>query len=150
MPAEAPEQAEARGANEMEKAATWQAYGGDVATSEPVSAKTVLDSPDTYVDQAVLVEGEVADVCQKAGCWMVVTDGTQRTMRVRMKDHDFSVPKDCSGKTARITGTVVAKEIDPKDVAHFEGESAKPEVMPEKGKTGTTYELIASAVQIQG
>ncbi|MCB9681985.1 MAG: DUF4920 domain-containing protein [Alphaproteobacteria bacterium] len=126
----------------------WASYGDAITATDTLAAKALLDAPATYADQAVFVEGEVADVCQKAGCWMVVTDG-DRTMRVTMKDHAFGLPKDCTGATARIQGTIVGKPIDPETVAHYAGEAARPEVLPEAGKEGMTYELVASAVQLK-
>ena len=118
---------------------------------EVVTAASVLAAPADFVGRPLSVEGRVADVCQKAGCWMVVTDG-DKTMRVRMKDHAFSVAKDSTGKTCRVQGEVVALDVDPDTIAHFKGESAKPEVMPENDlpeDAKVTYELVASAVRMQ-
>lgn len=128
----------------------WSTYGADVTMSEVTPVATVLDTPDQFVGKTVLVEGQVADVCQKAGCWMVVSDG-KRTMRMTMKDHAFSVAKDGTGATCRVEGQVVAKAVDPKTVAHFKGESARPDVAPEAERTGAamTYELVASGVQLK-
>ncbi len=148
----APTAPDAAAAEAMAEAPTgWQTFGEPFGVSEAVMASTVLDAPADFLGKKLTVEGRVADVCQKAGCWMVVTDGSARTMRVRMKDHGFAVAKDATGATARVHGEVVAKRVDPKEVAHFEGEAAKPEVMPEGDLAAgtTTYELVASAVQIK-
>lgn len=129
------------------EAAAWQHYGAPFQSSEPIAAATLLADPAPHVGKTVLVEGRVADVCSKMGCWMVVAAGDQ-TMRVLMKDHAFSVDKQGAGKTCRIEGVVTAKAVDPETVAHFASESRKTEVMPEKGKTAgaTVYELVASGV----
>lgn len=131
--------------------AEWQTFGTPPASATtPLQAKAFLDDPSTYADQWVTVEGEVTDVCQKMGCWMVVTDG-ERSMRVTMKDHAFSVAKDGAGATARVHGQVVRKAIDPASVAHYASESAKPDAMPEQGKEAgeATYEIVASAVDLK-
>lgn len=128
------------------EAPTWTTFGEAFPDGDAVAAAALLDDPEPFVGQSLVVEGRVADVCQKAGCWMVIADG-DRTMRVMMKDHAFAVPKDCDGEVARVAGTVVAKDVDAATVAHFEGEAAKPEVMPEKAP-GRTYQLVASAVQL--
>ncbi len=126
--------------------AEWASYGAPIADGPSLSAKDLLNDPALYVGKSVVVEGRVADVCAKAGCWMVIAEGDQ-TMRVRMKDHGFAVAKDGAGSDCRLSGEVVAVDIDPDTVAHYEGESRKPEVMPEKtAKSGVTYEIVASGV----
>jgi len=128
----------------------WATFGAafDAAASVvPVTA--VLDSPATFEGKEVTVEGAVADVCQKAGCWMVLGDGA-RTIRVRMADHAFSVEKQGAGWTAQVQGKLVAKPLDAAMVEHFKSESAKPEVMPESGVAGgVVYELVATSVRMK-
>ena len=126
--------------------ATWQAYGAPFTKSEAMPAGTLLTQPETFVDQVVLVEGRVADVCAKAGCWMVLAEG-EHTMRVTMKDH-FGVDKQGAGGTAVVEGTVVTKAVDPETVAHYKSESRKPELVPEEGLEHT-YELVATAVRMR-
>ncbi|MBI1185310.1 DUF4920 domain-containing protein [bacterium] len=69
-------------------------------------ALTQLGDNDSLV---VKLSGPVNQVCQVKGCWMTIGNN-DKTMRVRFKDYDFFVPKDCAGKTARING-VMKKEI---------------------------------------
>jgi hypothetical protein len=129
----------------------WDGFGGTLVADHIVTASTLLDDPKAFLGQTVVVEGRVADVCQKAGCWMVVTDGG-RNMRVRMKEHGFSVAKDGTGRDCRVQGEVVALPVDPETVAHFKGEAARPEVMPESALPAgaeVTYELVASAVHLR-
>lgn len=102
-----------------------------------------------HVGKTVRVEGRVADVCQKAGCWMVIAEGEQ-TMRVRMKDHAFSVAKDGTGATACIEGTVVEIQVDPATAEHFASEGTPGAPLPEKAATaGKVYEIEATAVEFK-
>jgi len=124
----------------------WANYGEVVGDGPGIAARDLLADPASFVGRSVVVEGRVADVCAKAGCWMVIAEG-DKTMRVRMKDHAFSVAKDGAGSECRVSGEVVEVKVDPDTVAHYEGESRKPEVMPEKAATsGVTYEIVASGV----
>jgi len=125
-------------------------FGAPFALTEAVTVSEILSRPADFVDQPVQVKGRVADVCQKAGCWMVITEGEQ-TVRVSMKDHGFSVAKDGAGSTCQVEGTLVAKTVDPEFVAHLEGESEKPELMPEKdvAEGETVYELEATGVALE-
>lgn len=131
--------------------AAWDVYGEGVNIETVVAAKTVLDDPASFVGTDLVVEGELADVCQKKGCWSVITDGT-RSMRVMMKDHAFGIDMQGTGRTGQFQGQVVGKGIDPATVEHFKSESAKPEAMPEAALPAdatVTYELVASGVRLR-
>ena len=152
--AEAPaEEAAAAEPAEEAPAATsdgdWASYGDAFEATDIVAARQLLDDPEAYDGKTVTVEGRVADVCQKAGCWMVIADGADH-MRVRMKDHDFSVAKDGTGSTARVHGQVVSRKLDPKEVEHFASEASEGAVVPEDNAEGdTVYEMVASGVQMK-
>ena len=95
------------------------------------------------------IVGELTQVCQKMGCWMVIAEGDQ-SMRVLMKDHAFSVDKQGAGSTCLVDGVVEAKPIDPKTVAHFESESADGALIPEKqAKSDVVYQLVAAGVRLK-
>ena len=130
--------------------AAWAAYGADMNDARAViSAATLLADPSQYAGQSVRVEGRVADVCQKMGCWMVVAEG-DKSIRVTMKDHDFSVDKQGAGQDCQVDGVVVAKPRDPDAVAHYESESKEGAVVPEKQVEGDViYELVATAVRMR-
>lgn len=124
-------------------------FGTPFTVTSVLPARDLLADPKAKVGQTVLVEGRVSDVCQKAGCWMVITsdESNGAMMRVRMKDHGFSVAKDASGTIARVEGVVVEKPADPEEAAHFASEAAKPDAQPEKAGQAT-YEIEATAVTI--
>lgn len=127
----------------------WSHYGSAFALTDVRPATEILGNPAQFVDQTVLLEGKVTDVCQKAGCWMVITDD-ETTMRVLMQDHSFAVDKGGTGAHCRVEGQIVAKEIDPAEVAHFESESEDVENMPEKAAAGNvTYQLVATGVAMK-
>jgi hypothetical protein len=52
--------------------AEWASFGAPMASDNTVALSDLLDNPDTYTGQTVRVQGTVADVCQMAGCWMVM------------------------------------------------------------------------------
>lgn len=128
---------------------SWVSYGQPMKVqTAPIPAKDFLADPGAHVGKTVLIEGRVADVCQKAGCWMVLAEG-DKSIRVLTKAHKFFVAKDSTGQSCRIEGVVMAKEIKAEEVAHFESESANKDLIPEKSVQGTTtFELVASGVQL--
>ena len=126
------------------EASGWATYGEAVPEGTALTAATLLTSPADYEGQQILVEAEITDVCQKAGCWSVIAHEGEK-MRVLMKDHAFALPKDSAGHTARIHGVVEGKDVDPATVEHYRSEGADPSQIPEAGRT-RTFQLVASGV----
>jgi hypothetical protein len=119
--------------------ADWAAHEAEFQGA--VALGKVLDDPAAHAG-AVVIEGKVSDVCQKKGCWTVLSDGA-RTLRITMKDHAFGIPKDASGATAQFKGELVAKPLDPKTVAHYASEKGLPAGATE------TWELVASSARLK-
>ncbi|TNE92448.1 MAG: DUF4920 domain-containing protein [Deltaproteobacteria bacterium] len=158
-PSENADQAVAPEAHEAHEAAApaeataaagdWASFGAPVTEGEIVSIAAFLDDPTPYEGKSVRVQGKVTDVCQKAGCWMVMTDDT-RHLRVTMKDHDFSVDKQGAGADCIVEGVVKSKAVDPKEVAHFKSESSEGAVIPEEqAQSDKTWEIVAAGVKMR-
>ena len=127
----------------------WVSYGKpQTIVTAPLQAKDLLSDPGAHLDKKILVQGIVADVCQKAGCWLVHSVG-DKSIRVLTKDHGFTVAKDSTGQACRIEGFIRSKDIKPEEVEHFKGESMNKKVIPELKVQGTkTFELVASSIQL--
>jgi hypothetical protein len=124
-----------------------QDFGAPFAITQAIPAKEVFADPEGFVGKTVRVEGSVRDVCQKMGCWMVISEG-DKSMRITTKDHKFFVAKDGAGSTCHIEGEVVARDLDPERTAHFESESSKDAPIPEKEVKGDkTYEIVATSIR---
>ncbi|MCB9794899.1 MAG: DUF4920 domain-containing protein [Alphaproteobacteria bacterium] len=142
----APEVAEAPAATPLSDDAVH--YGAPFTLEEITPASALLDDPAAFTGKTVRVQGRVAEVCQKAGCWMVIAEG-DKSMRVLMKDHDFAVDKQGSGRNCQVEGVVTTRELDPEFVEHLASESEHPEDMPEKKAEGNVvYELTATGVRM--
>ena len=126
----------------------WASFGEPMTSENTVSLAALLDSPEDFTGQTVRVEGTIADVCQMAGCWMVIADG-ERTLRVTMKDHAFSVDKGAATRTGQVEGVVIARPADPERAAHFASEAQNPDSMPENAGAEMLYEINASSVRIK-
>jgi len=113
--------------------------------SEPL--QTLMDEPGKHMGHDIRVVGEIANVCQAKGCWMVLRAEGGETMRITMKDHAFAVPKDSSGRMAHVQGELIEKAVDQKTVDHYKSEGANDEV-PEEGKD-RVYELVAATVWLE-
>ena len=120
----------------------------DHSQEEALDANALLAEPGAYVNQSVRVHGRLADVCQKAGCWMVLADQEGRSMRVTT-GHEFFIDRDTIGDDADIEGKIERKEVEAETVEHFKSEASSPDsIIPEEGKTHT-YELVATTVAIR-
>jgi hypothetical protein len=125
----------------------FQDYGEAFKVEDILTAKALLADPASFVGQTVRVEGKVSDVCQKAGCWLVLSDAEQH-MRVTTKDHAFFVDKQGTGSKCEIEGEVIAKEIEQDRVEHFAGEASEGAPIPEHQATGNiSYEIVASGIR---
>jgi len=98
-------------------------YGAGLTLEETTPLREVVSRPELHLDRTLLVKGRIRDVCQKKGCWMILTDGDSR-MRVRFADYGFFVPKDCIGKDAYVEGRAAREEIGEKEARHYEAESS--------------------------
>lgn len=81
--------------------------------------------------------GRITEVCQKAGCWMVLSNEGEFA-RVFMHDHSFAVPKDSSSE-AVVYGTLSEKQRSEKEIAHMAEDGAK---------SGATRELQIDALSV--
>jgi hypothetical protein len=107
-------------------------FGAGLTLSEVTPLAEVVENPESHMEGGVLVSGRISDVCQKKGCWTVLTDGDVQ-MRVRFKDYGFFLPTDCSGKQAYVEGVVASLTVSEKTARHYARESGQAAA---KGKGG--------------
>jgi uncharacterized protein YdeI (BOF family) len=69
----------------------------------------ILESPESYGGQAVIVEGKIVSECP-AGCWFTLDDGTG-TIYVDLAPSDLVIPQK-RGAFATVYGEVVRKGSD--------------------------------------
>jgi len=125
--------------------ATWKYFGEPFTVATSVPASTVLADPAAHASAPVRMTGELSEVCQKMGCWAVVRDGEGHSVRITMKDHAFGIDKDTKGRKVDVEGTLVSKDVDPKQLEHYAEEGATEH--PEAGKT-KAWSLVASSVAV--
>ena len=149
-PAEKPEVAQVAPKEEVkEKLESFEQYGADFTISDSMTAKELLNSPEKYVGKKVRVSAKVSDVCQKMGCWMVISE-EDKHMRVTTKDHKFFVAKDGAGSKCDIEGEVVLKKASKARSEHFASEQSEGAPVPEGEKTNSaTYEIVAAAIRLK-
>lgn len=123
-------------------------YGKDYDQSMTViEFEDLLKSANDYDDKVVLVKGNVSEVCQKMGCWMTITSGSDQA-RVKTL-HEFFLPKDIAGQKAIVIGTFKVTEISEEQARHYNDETKNPKVKSEEIKgPQKVYELEAMGIKI--
>ncbi len=106
---------------------------GKNITEENAQPASVVDRMLTTKDTVnVKIQGKITSVCQKKGCWMMMETAHGNTMRVRFKDYEFFVPKDCAGKTAIIEGIAFNDVTSVAELKHYAEDANKSKEEIEK------------------
>jgi hypothetical protein len=132
------------------------AFAGDVVTrgaaiskeAKTIPLAQVLESPDEYTKEPVVVEGVIAAACTRQGCWMQLasSEDEHHGVRVTFKDYGFFIPLDAKGMKARAEGVAVVKTLSKADADHLEEEGAKLK----RREDGTALEVsfVANGVEL--
>ena len=101
--------------------------GAAISTeAKAVPLETILEKPQQYTKDAVLVEGVIEKACDRKGCWIAIASKPgEKAVRMTFKDYGFFVPLDSKGMQARAEGVTVVKVLSKADADHLEGEGAK-------------------------
>lgn len=118
-------------------------YGADFKGADVMEFSEVVESKEKLDGQVVTVKGYVSDVCAKAGCWLVMTEG-DKSIRV-LTMHDFLVPTGYAGKTAIISGVFKVRAFSEEEEEHYNEESATPKETIERKEE--SYEIEATGVK---
>ena len=121
-------------------------YGEAAASdAEAISVAEVLRNIDDWQDKALMVSGEVTDVCTHRGCWAVfVADGD--ILRIKARDHLFAMPSDYRGP-GLAHGVLERVEVTPEHARHLvEDDGADPVILNQEFE----YRLIADGVRLGG
>lgn len=115
--------------------------------AQAVPLARVLESPDEYTKNAVVVEGLVTTACERKGCWMQLAAGEgEQAVRVTFRDYAFFVPLDSKGMKARAEGVTTVKTLSKRDADHLEEEGAKLK----RNEDGSAVEVsfVANGVEL--
>lgn len=93
--------------------------GREITLTEKTKISDILANPESFVGKTVLVEGEVLEVCQKAGCWMELKNDKEEKIRIKVKDGDIVFPVEAVGKKAIAEGTVYRIDLTQEEAIEF-------------------------------
>ena len=99
----------------------------DTSTFDVAGAITVADLKSKISSQdsmLVKVSATITETCTRMGCWMDIKDEAGEDIKVRMKDHNFFVPKEgCEGKKCVIEGYAYRTTFSEEERLHYAEES---------------------------
>jgi hypothetical protein len=130
---------------------------GGVALSELLAKvkneedATELDLGEGNMVKAVTtkVEGEVSEVCKKAGCWLKLATEDGQEIFITT-NHDFFVPVDIVGKTVVVDGQAYKSVTTVDELRHYaEDEGKSAEEIAKITEPVTEYKLLAKGLVIK-
>lgn len=86
-------------------------FGTGVDIQTTASIRDIVADPDAWVGKTVRVEGKVAGVCAKKGCWMELESDDGDHLRVKVEDDVIVFPREAEGRWAVAQGTVEVKDL---------------------------------------
>jgi len=94
--------------------------GNELTIAEKTKISDIIANPDMYLDQTVLVEGEILNVCPMMGCWMELkSDDGEGKIKVKVKDGDIVFPIDAIGDYALVEGTVYKIDLTQEEAVDY-------------------------------
>jgi hypothetical protein len=128
---------------------TYDHFGtGITVGAKPAALADVLKSPEQFVGKPVRIEGNITAICQTKGCWMHL--GSQEPpVMVKFKDYAFFMPKDASGRTAIVEGTMAMKQETVEQTRHYLEDAGKTEEAKKVTEGRKLFHFMASGVAIQ-
>ena len=118
-------------------------YGEPLTLTEVTPVSAILDDPEQYLGERVLVEGMIVAVCEMKGCWMdIASDREFEKIQVKVDDGVIVFPLTARGKQALVEGTVEVLELSHEQAleqaqhhAEERGEAFDPSTVPEGPQT---------------
>lgn len=80
------------------------------------------------------IQGKVVEVCQAMGCWAKLQRADGSTVMIKVKDHEFAMPKDIVGRTVVAEGRAEIKETSVSMQKHYAEDAGKSKEEIEKIK----------------
>jgi len=87
-------------------------YGEPLSLTDTTQLAAVLENPDAYLGQKLLLTGTVVNVCEKRGCWVELGgEMPHQTLRVKVDDGVIVFPMSARGRQAVVEGVMEKIEL---------------------------------------
>ena len=102
-------------------------YGEAIDADNAISVADMTKLISEKESMDTKIKAEIVEVCQNKGCWVTVKLPSGEDMRVKFGEDAFFVPKNSSGKTAIMEGTVSKEVITVDEQRHYLEDAGKPQ-----------------------
>ena len=127
--------------------ARYDHFGTGITEGAATPLTEALKNPDQFTGKKVRLEAPITAVCQTKGCWMHL--GAQEPpVMVKFKDYAFFVPKDASGRTAIVEGTMKIKQESVAETKHYLEDAGKHEEAAKVTEGRKLFFFMADGVAI--
>lgn len=119
--------------------------------AKKVSLAKILDAPEKYSGQNVLVEGVLVRSCKMEGCWFELAPTKEgKTIRIKMKDHAFFIPLNSGDQNLKVKaeGVFKVKTLTKAEVDHLIEDGGKFSNINADG-TVTEVSFLASGLELR-
>ena len=118
---------------------------------KPLSVAQAIKDPAKFAGKTIRLEAPITGVCQAKGCWMNL--GTldakgNPPVFVKFKDYGFFMPKDSSGRTAIVEGTMSFKQETVAETKHYLEDAGKHEQAKKVTQGRKVLRFMASGVAL--
>ena len=87
-------------------------YGQIISLEEITDLDILLKTPETFINEEILISGEIIDVCPMRGCWIDVKKlNSDSKIRIKVTDGKIVFPLSSEGKQIKVQGVVKKLEL---------------------------------------
>ena len=130
-----PEVSEEIATDELGENVEYASYGESVVLEDGMASldpATLTADPLAYNGTVVRVEGQVAEVCVNAGCWLTLANPTATPIRVQVPRDEagkyvYTFPTDLGMVDAIIEGTVTVDTLGVDELRHYAEDEGRPQ-----------------------
>ena len=80
-------------------------YGGKIELKQELGLEKLFHSPDKFLNEEVLISGNITEVCPMRGCWINVKDNnSDLQIRVKVTDGKIVFPLSAVGSSVKVQG----------------------------------------------
>jgi hypothetical protein len=117
------------------------------ALGETQSLKQAIAANVTDANGMLKIEGQITEVCQAKGCWMILVDGDTYA-RVTFEDYAFFVPMATSMQRSVVYGTLTEHVLSGEQAEHYAQDAGAQATLKLSGEV-KEYSIVARSVQLE-
>lgn len=107
----------------------------------------LIEYSDIFDGQQLATTGIIKEVCQKKGCFFILTDEDgDHNARITFKDYGFFIPTNSAGNKVRLIGEFRVNELSEEKAKHYAEDAGED---PENiDGSQQEYNVVATSVKI--